>query len=167
MPHLVAVDLPGGAAFVDTLRREWDQGNAVLPIDRRLPVPARAALLAAMAPDRLVDEQGSHTLDGRGVEEGDALVIATSGSTGTPKGVVLTHAAVAASAHATSHHLGIHRTDTWLACLPLAHIGGLSVVTRALVTETPLVVHDGFDAGAVERAAREGATAVSLVATAV
>ncbi len=166
MPHLVAVDLPGGAAFVEVLRREWDQGNAVLPIDRRLPAPARTALLAAMAPDRLVDEQGSHTLDGRGVEEGDALVIATSGSTGTPKGVVLTHAAVAASAHATSHHLGIHRTDTWLACLPMAHIGGLSVVTRALITETPLVVHDGFDARAVERAAREGATAVSLVATA-
>ena len=36
------------------------------------------------------------------VEPGDALVVATSGSTGTPKGVVLTHAAVAASARATS-----------------------------------------------------------------
>ncbi len=167
MPHLVAVDLPGGPAFVDTLRREWDQGNAVLPLDRRLPAPARAALLAAMAPDRLVDEQGMHTLVGRGIEEGDALVIATSGSTGTPKGVVLTHAAIAASAHATSQHLGVHRTDTWLACLPLAHVGGLAVVTRALITEIPLVVHDGFDAAAVERAARDGATAVSLVATVV
>ncbi len=166
MPHLVAVDLPGGAAFVETLRREWDQGNAVLPVDRRLPAPARAALLAAMAPDRLVDEAGTHALEGRGIDEGDALVIATSGSTGTPKGVVLTHAAVAASAQATSRHLGIHRSDTWLACLPLAHVGGLSVVTRAILTDTPLVVHDGFDAEAVERAAREGATAVSLVATA-
>jgi O-succinylbenzoic acid--CoA ligase len=166
VPHLVAIDLPGGTAFVETLRREWDQGNAVLPIDRRLPAPARAALLAAMAPDRLVDEQGTHLLQGRGIDEGDALVIATSGSTGTPKGVVLTHAAVAASANATSRHLGILRSDTWLACLPLAHIGGLSVVTRAIITDTPLVVHDGFDADEVEHAARQGATAVSLVATA-
>lgn len=166
MPHLVAIDLPGGPAFVDALRREWDDGNAVLPVDRRLPAPARTALLGALQPDRIVDEQGRRELDGRGVEPGDALVMATSGSTGTPKGVVLTHDAVLASARATSRHLGIGPGDTWLACLPLAHVGGLSVVTRALVTGTPLVVHDGFDAERVQQAARDGATAVSLVATA-
>ena len=56
--------------------------------------------------------------------------------------------------------------DTWLACLPLSHVGGLSVVTRALVTGTRLVVHDGFDAERVGAAAIEGATLVSLVPTA-
>jgi O-succinylbenzoic acid--CoA ligase len=135
-------------------------------VDRRLPTPARAALLAALEPDRLVDEDGSTALDGRGAEPGDAIVVATSGSTGVPKGVVLTHAAVAASAHAVSEHLGIGHTDRWLACLPLAHVGGLSVVTRAIVTGIDLEVHDGFDAERVMQAAREGATTVSLVATA-
>src|SRR5690606_25817676 len=95
------------------------------------------------------------------------LVVATSGTTGEPKGAVLTHAAVVASAEATSARLGVdpahHR---WLACLPLAHVGGLSVVTRAIVTGTPVEVHDGFDAAAVADAARRGATHVSLVATA-
>lgn len=166
MPHLVAIDLPGGSAFVTALRHAWDEGHAVLPIDRRLPPPARAALLQAMEPDRLVDEHGTHALDGRGAQEGDALVMATSGSTGSPKGVVLTHGAVQASALATSEHLGITHADTWLACLPLSHVGGMSVVTRALHTGTGLVVHDGFHADAVEQAARNGATAVSLVATA-
>lgn len=166
MPHLVAIDLPGGPAFVTELRRAWDDGNAVLPVDRRLPSAARAALFEAMQPDRLVDEHGSHVLHGREVQEGDALVMATSGSTGTPKGVILTHAAVQASALATSEHLGITHADTWLACLPLSHVGGLSVITRALHTDTRLVVHDGFDADRVEQAARNGATAVSLVATA-
>lgn len=166
MAHLVAVDLPGGPEFVKALRREWDNGNAVLPIDRRLPPPARAALLASLAPDRLIDSEGRHTLPGRVVAEGDALVIATSGATGTPKGVVLTHAAVHASAVATSARLGITSADTWLACLPLSHVGGLSVVTRALLLDVPLVVHDGFDAERVQAAARDGATAVSLVATA-
>ena len=166
MAHLVAIDLPGGQQFVDALRYEWDAGNAVLPIDRRLPPHARNALLDAMAPDRLVDMDGTHRLSGRGVDKGDALVMATSGATGTPKGVVLTHDAVRASALATSARLAITRDDTWLACLPLAHIGGLAVIARALQLDVPLVVHDGFDAERVQAAAREGATAVSLVATA-
>jgi O-succinylbenzoic acid--CoA ligase len=166
VPHLVAIDLPGGQEFVTALRHAWDEGHAVLPVDRRLPPAARAALLEAMQPDRLVDSEGTHALAGRGVQEGDALVMATSGSTGAPKGVVLTHAAVQASALATSEHLGITHGDTWLACLPLSHVGGLSVITRALHTGTGLVVHDGFHADAVEQAARNGATAVSLVATA-
>ena len=100
---------------------------------------------------------------GRPVEPGDALVVATSGSTGQPKGVVLTHDAVAASAGATNARLGVGPDDHWLACLPLAHVGGLSVVTRALHAGTRLTVHDGFDAAAVEAS---GATLVSLVATA-
>jgi len=167
VPHLVALDIPGGLAFVDALRREWDAGNAVLPVDQRLPAPAKAALLAAMAPAAVIDDHGRQALTGgRPIESGDALVMATSGSTGVPKGVILTHAAVAASAVATSARLGTTTADTWLACLPLAHVGGLSVVTRALHTGAGLVMHDGFDAAAVETAARHGVTAVSLVATA-
>lgn len=166
MPDLVALDLPGGDRFVDELRRAWDRGDAVLPVDRRLPAPARDRLLDAMAPTRVVDEHGEHRLAGRGVDPGDALVVATSGSTGSPKGVVLTHTAVRASAEVTSRRLDVTADDCWLACLPLAHVGGLSVVTRALHTHTRLMVHDGFDAAAVEAAARHGATLVSLVATA-
>lgn len=166
MPHLVAIDLPGGPEFVEALERAWDTGNAVLPIDRRLPASARALLLESLAPDRLVDDEGMHELPGRGVEVGDALVIATSGATGAPKGVVLTHDGVRASAYATSARLGITSSDTWLACLPLSHVGGLSVVTRALQNNVGLIVHDGFDAARVEAAARDGATAVSLVTTA-
>jgi O-succinylbenzoic acid--CoA ligase len=117
-----------GPAFVDALQEAWRDGDAVLPVDPRLPKPAVDALLDAM---RLADE----------VDDGDALVVATSGTTGAPKGVVLTHDAVEASARATSSHL--------------AHVGGLSVVTRALITGTPLT----FDADDAD------ATLVSMVAT--
>ncbi len=166
MPHLVAIDLPAGQGFVDALRRIWDAGDAAFPLDRRLPGAARAATLAAIAPDRLVNDRGIHTLDGLGVEQGDALVVATSGTTGSPRGVVLTHDAVRASARATSARLAVSKADTWLACLPLSHVGGLSVITRAVLTATRLVVHDGFEVGAVAAAARDGATLVSLVPTA-
>jgi len=167
MPHLVAIDLPGGLPFVDAVRRAWDRGDAVMPIDRRLPTAARSALLESVRPTRLVDVDGEHPLEGgHGVEPGDAVVMATSGSTGRPKGVVLTHAAMAASARATAARLDVGPADRWLACLPLAHIGGFSVITKALVNDTPLTVLPGFDAAAVEAAARDGATLVSLVATA-
>ena len=64
---------------------------------------------------------------------------------------MLTHDAVAASAAATSARLGVDPArHTWLACLPLAHIGGLAVVTRSIVSGTPLVVLPGFEAEAVE-----------------
>ena len=81
--------------------------------------------------------------------------------------MVLTHDAVRASALATSARLGVDpAADHWVACLPLAHIGGLSVVTRALLTGTPCTVLAGFDAAEVARLAGSGATLVSLVATA-
>ena len=81
---------------------------------------------------------------------------------------VLTHGAVEAAARATSAALGVDpAADRWLACLPLAHVAGLSVVTRAVLTDTPLEVHDGFESGRVAEAATRGATLVSLVAVAV
>ena len=170
MPELVALDLPGGTGFVDALRAIWDTGDAAAPLDPRLPATARRVMLDALRPTRVVSSDGEqHALpDGMPVEDGDALVVATSGTSGQPKGVVLTHAAVEASARASSGRLAVDPArHTWLACLPLAHIGGLAVVTRALVTGTPLIVLPGFEAEVVEEAGRIGrATHVSLVATA-
>jgi O-succinylbenzoic acid--CoA ligase len=170
MQRLVALVALGHPRFLAHLGDAWEAGDAVLPVDPRLPRPAVDRLLQSLAPAVFVDADGVHThLDGgRPVEGGDALVVATSGSTGEPKGVVLTHDAVTASAVAASTRLGVDPgSDRWLACLPLAHVGGLSVVTRALVTGTAVTIHDGFDATAVAAEARRGgATLVSLVATA-
>jgi o-succinylbenzoate---CoA ligase len=168
MPELVALDLPAGQGFVDALRTAWDAGDAVLPLDPRLPRPATRTVVETMRPSVVIDGTGAHRRgDGAPVEPGDALVVATSGTTGAPKGVVLTHDAVAASARATSVRLAADpATDRWVACLPLAHIGGLAVVTRSLVTGVPCEVLERFDARGVERLARHGATLISLVATA-
>ena len=140
------------------------------PLDPRLPPVAKRVLLDALRPTRIVGSDGEQRKlpDGVPVEVGDALVVATSGTSGEPKGVVLTHDAVAASAAATTARLGIDPArHTWLACLPLAHIGGLSVITRSIVCGTPLVVLPGFEADEVEALGRSGrVTHVSLVSTA-
>ena len=170
MPELVAVTLPGGSGFVQALDRIWAEGDAVLPIDTRLPGAARQVLLDTMRPSRLIDEQGDeHRLDGgRPLEDGDALVVPTSGSTGTPKGVVHTHRSLTASARLTSTALGVDPDhDAWLCPLPVSHIAGLAVILRARWSGIPVEVLPHFDAREVEAAARDrGATLTALVPTA-
>ena len=164
MPKLTALDLPGSAEFVHALQKVWERGDAVFPLDRRLPTAAQESLLQRFGAASIITGEGETVLGvGTPVEPGDALVIATSGSSGPPKGAVLTHSAIEASARATSARLEVSVNDHWLACLPLAHIGGLSVITRSLIMGTALTVIDGFDADLVDKSE---ATLVSLVSTA-
>lgn len=155
-----------GPSFVERLQRAWDEGDAVFPLDTRLPDAARRRLLEAAAPTIVADERGDSAVPGRPVEDGDAVLVATSGTTGEPRIAVLTRDAVRASAVATSNRLGVAPGDTWLACLPPSHVGGLSVITRALVTDTPIIAVPRFTPEACVDAVRAGATLVSLVATA-
>lgn len=167
MGRLIAIALPGGAAFADRVRRAWDDGDAVAPIDPTAPDVLRRAQLDALRPHVLVDEWGSHPLeDPLPVEEGDATVLLTSGTSGPPRAVVHHHDALEFAAFSSAVALGVDPTLRWLACLPLHHVGGFGVVARALVTGAALEVHPGFDSARVEAAAANGATHVSLVPTA-
>ena len=171
MAALAALDLPAGPELVDALRTVWERGDAVFPLDPRLPAPTRAAVLATMRPATVIGADGELPWTGgepEPVADGDALVVATSGSTGKPKGVVLTHAAIAAHARGVHERLAVDPArDRWLACLPLAHMGGLGVVLRALVDGVGLDVVGSPDPATVASAPAElGSTLTSLVPTA-
>lgn len=164
MPRLIAIALPTGPRFLHELELAWQDGDCVFPVDVRLPDQAQKALLAQMRPSILVDHDGRHNRpDGAAVPDGDALIVATSGTTGTPKGVILTFDAVEASAAATSKALGVGAEDKWLACLPAAHVGGLSVMTRSLLSGTAVEPIASPDPALIAEAVADGATLVSLV----
>lgn len=172
MQRLIALDLAGGPDFVLALRRCWEQGDAVVVLDPRLPAIARTALIGAARPHEAITELSADPvpLDPAAplVAEGDALIVTTSGSTGEPKVLVHTHAGLRAHAEAVHAHLAVDPDrDRWLATLPLNHLGGFGVVARSVLSSMPVDVLPRFDAEVVAAApARFGTTLVSLVATA-
>lgn len=92
-----------------------------------------------------------------------AAIIYTSGTTGRPKGAMLTLANFWWSAVGSALNLGVSEDDRWIACLPLFHVGGLSIIFRSAIYGTRIIVHDGFDASAVNDDIDRGATIVSVV----
>ena len=91
-------------------------------------------------------------------------IMYTSGTTGTPKGVMLTYNNHWASAVGSVLNLGLSENDRWLACVPLFHISGLSILMRSVVYGMPIIIHEKFDPDAVNAAIIEdGVTVVSVV----
>ena len=48
MARLIALDMPASKTFVELVQRVWSNGDAVLPIDQRLPQHGKKLLLDAM-----------------------------------------------------------------------------------------------------------------------
>ncbi|MEL6759540.1 MAG: AMP-binding protein [Myxococcota bacterium] len=90
----------------------------------------------------------------------------TSGTTGASQAVSLTTAQMVMSSFASSLRIGHHLDDRWLLCLPLHHVGGFSVLLRAALGATTMVLHPRFVATRVAQALDSGEiTLVSLVPT--
>ena len=98
----------------------------------------------------------------------DFAIIHSSGTSGRPKGVVLTYGNLYQSALASAYRLGVLPDDRWLCVLPLYHVGGLSIILRALLygTAVELMPTPQFDADAVNQAlSQRPITMVSLAPT--
>ena len=99
-------------------------------------------------------------------DERALAILHTSGTTGSPRGVVLSRRAFVASAEASAANLGWEPDDRWLLRIPVAHVGGLSVVTRCLLARRTVVLSDDAGPAALlDTIERERVTILSLVPT--
>ncbi len=63
--------------------------------------------------------------------QGVSAILFSSGSTGVPKAIAITERNLLASARAHEIQHGLTPSDRWLLSLPLFHIGGFSIISRA------------------------------------
>lgn len=123
--HVHPVALEPDAEGVATLLACWRLGAVPAPLNPRLTAAEGDEARRALA-----------GRDGGGAQ----VVLWTSGTSGRPRGVSLSWDALATHVDAAGRRLGLDPArDTWLASLALAHVGGLMVVVRALVTGSGLV----------------------------
>lgn len=61
----------------------------------------------------------------------DVFAVPTSGSRGAARVVRITAANITAAVLGSRSHLGTDSKDRWLLCLPLNHVGGLSILWRS------------------------------------
>jgi O-succinylbenzoic acid--CoA ligase len=159
----------------------WELGAPVAVVHPRLTARERELLLAAAAPALVLDESWREG-EAAGCpapppappppdDERCLAVVFTSGTTGRSKGALLGRAALVAAARASAANLGWQEEDRWLLCMPLAHVGGLSIVSRCLLARRTVVLAEPaaggrFDPSAVvEETERHRATLASLVPT--
>jgi O-succinylbenzoic acid--CoA ligase len=162
----VALALPPGRAFAEVLHGAWRLGAIVVPVDVRLGEEERAVQTdGALVVDAPLEGPEARTALRDEHRLADvAAIVHTSGSAGAPKPVALTFGNWLWSALGSAVALGLDPGERWLSALPLAHVGGLSILVRSAIYGTTAIVHERFEADRVVAALRD-ATLVSLVPT--
>ncbi len=117
-------------AGVIELLAAWRLGATVAPLNARLTERELASARAALQGKRSTAQ----------------AILWTSGTSGRPRGVELSFENLRVSAEAVSERLSLSWRDTWLATLSHAHVGGLTLIVRALLNGSYLVVGGPFDA---------------------
>jgi O-succinylbenzoic acid--CoA ligase len=125
-----------------------------------VPLSAKAPLAVVKPHFRQTPVSFTHELDDV------CAIIHTSGTTSAARPVELTYGNFLWSALGSGAALGVDPRERWLCTLPLAHVGGLSILVRSAIYATAAVIHERFDTDRVLAALREQEiTLVSLVAT--
>lgn len=128
----------------------------------RLALPVWLLPDGGQGPDPLA--AGPAAAPCRAEPDAAAAIVYTSGTTGAAKGAILTRGNFFHAAVTSAMGLGALPDDRWLLCMPLFHVGGLSILVRSALFGGAVLAHSGFAVDAVRRGLEEdGATCISLV----
>lgn len=131
--EVVALDGPQDAGWILWAHAIGWAGAILAPLPA--DPAARAVALEQLQPARVIasgEDRAGPPVAERFWPLGEPRVrLTTSGTTGTPRIVELTTAQILFSAMGSALRLGHLPGDRWLACLPLHHVGGLAILTRA------------------------------------
>lgn len=172
----VGIRADNSAAYVVAVHALMRIGAVLVPINTRLTEAevawqtANAQTVRTLAHSNiaaLLEAPRSRPVPQREFDLADwHSIVYTSGTTGKPKGAILTYGNHWWSATASALNLGLAPNDTWLVCLPLFHVGGLSILLRGVICGMTALVQARFDAADVNRAIDEkGVSIVSVVST--
>ncbi len=165
---LVTLCLTPGPDAVAALFGVWRMGGVAVPLHERLTDAEVAYAHQNVNSTLHIDNHGLHF---RGDREGEpaprprdppevpgrvVAFLLTSGSSGPPRALGFGRDAFAASAAAVTRRLALTPHDRWGLCLSLGHIGGLSLVVRAVMNGSSVRLWRSFHADSVTRAALAG-----------
>lgn len=148
---------PRAVAVVAALRLDvfyafhalFELGIPLVPLHPKWTARECADVIAMLGVDLTLDDSWRHTecpevagtiLPADVAPESALAILLTSGTSGTPKGVFLSRRAFVAAGAASAANLGWYPEDRWLLSMPLAHVGGLSVIVRSLIARRAIVL---------------------------
>ncbi|CAB4940301.1 unannotated protein [freshwater metagenome] len=169
----VALVLDPSTSFAVALHATLLLGAVAVPIDPRLAPDAlarrleRCVLVVDGDPQLLGPEAPDCVLDDVHDLAASAVIVHTSGTSGAGTPVHLTYGNWLWSSLGSAVALGVDSDERWLCCLPVSHVGGLSILLRSAIYGTQAIVHERFDERRVLAALRDpaGPTLISLVPT--
>lgn len=146
------------SAQPDMIITSWKIAENLTHIDTPIfPIEELSQGFGGCAPSRLYDNPNL---------DQTRIILFTSGSTGMPKAVQLTERNLIESASAWHEQLQFTQNDSYLNCLPMYHIGGISIFIRSLIYGFSTYQLDGFNIDKIiSLIVSENITLISMVPT--
>jgi len=168
---VVGLEQPIGLEWVIRFHALGWLGATVAPLEDGLTDTERTAMIDRMGAQFILGEATDLPSAPEAEErfwpmDEARLLVCTSGSSGVPTPVRLSTRQLLFSAFGSAIRLGLREDDRWLCCLPLTHVGGLSILMRSVFYGTTVILNQSFEAAEVARSLDAGdASLVSLVPT--
>jgi len=173
--HRIAVHLPNGFDYICLIHAIARIGATLVPLNTRLTEVEHQLQMNQSQCEVLIDSTFFKKLDAQSPDQPlleniidtnqTSAIVYTSGTTGTSKGVKLSHENFLWSAIASGIRLQNFSDDRWMLCMPLYHVGGLSIVWRCCLYGTTVVLNPFEPESISEALHRHQVTLISLVPT--